>query len=68
MLHLFIGYFVVNLIATHVHTRRRIFETPKVIEAVVYLLVMLVAGFPLVAVLMLLRHESGIEGYCEFLC
>ena len=64
MLLLFIAYFVLNLVVAvsfHVHTRRRTFEAPKPLEVVVYFLVMLVVGFPLVAVFMLLRHESGVE-------
>lgn len=64
MLALFIAYFVLNLVVAvslHVHTRRRTFEAPKTLEVAVYFLVMLVIGLPLAAVLMLLRHEWGVE-------
>lgn len=64
MLYLFIAYFVLNLVVAvslHVHALRRTFEAPKPIEVVVYFLVMLVIGLPLVAVSKLVHHESGVE-------
>lgn len=61
---LLIAYLVLNLVVAvslHVHTRQRTFEAPKPIEVVIYFLVMLVLGIPIVAVSMLFDHRSGVD-------